>query len=611
MKLNKKLLGSRAILFAFITIVLAKYDSSYAQTSVRSISDDEYVLSSEVKILAGKKVKELRQLFAKNDSILTACLLGQQNPEALSEKDRINLLFHMKVKSQAANYFQSFLQEKISTPNVVRFQKALEELVKASVKCIQDESKSLIAVTESYNTLSTLVDKEELIWRKQRLYDNRGEVENPAKIDSVVHSNRYELSQHRVYCSGMTSDKYGKLCIEHTRGGHQNYHLPENTQAEALFYQFYKTNQQLSRPFYDSLATFSTGKGNFRRIYLDIAYLRQGITDTTIANDLVDNLMKITQSQRETLFKTENFASELGLIASRHKENLNVAGSYAIVLYLAKRFPECIAYGTEIMKAHNYHTDISSAVFMSHYKLANLSYTTAMEELQKLSVPSSVIVSLLLEYIDNSTPVSERLRLLDYCKKNYPIQTAKMEFWQLGPEDNQIAGCSRDEIYTFIRFLNRSPKIEAEVNQANHLEYDYWMGKSLDEMYANKAMIMNKKIPYDIMIASGRYCIEEQANGSRNRELIRSGCIPVLKKAHALWPQGYEACELLGDAYFYLGDGNTKDAWYAKAMQLGSTMQGRISYSSGKGKGSRAIKTGKRGGKYYMNSSGNKTYIKR
>jgi hypothetical protein len=590
----------------FITLIILINFSTNAQESTRSIVDKDYVLSSNIKITLSKKIKELRRLFAKNDSLQMACFGAQQNPESLSEKDQITLLFHMKAKSLAVNYFESFQPYQISGENLTRFEKCFEELIASSISCIQRGSTNFISITEAYNTLSTALETKELLLKNQSYGGYQNEPTIQQKVDSSIIGDNAYIQRHKLDYA-YNSEKYGKLYIGHQRTF--AYHIPENLEAEKLFYRLYSMEQPISRSFYDSLANHCKGEGNFRRIYLDMTFLRQGITDTSIANDLLNNLYKLTSGQQKKLFNTKDFAATLAQIADRHKENMNVAGTYSIVLYTANRLSDCIAFGTECLKTSTKNNSILSATFLAHFKQADRQYISAIEELRKLSIPPQAILEVLFEYLEEGTSLSERIKLLDYCKKQFSELADQVNFWPLGPNDDQIRKANREQVYTFIRFLHRNPELKDDVKQANHIEYTYWQKQSVDDIYANRALFINKRIPYDLIIEAGRYCIEEQAGGSRNRELIRQGCIPALKKAHAIYPQGYEACELLGDAYFYLGDGNTKDAWYSKAIQLGSQMTGRISYSGGKG--GKAIKTGKRGGKFYINSRGNKTYIKR
>ena len=77
----------------------------------------------------------------------------------------------------------------------------------------------------------------------------------------------------------------------------------------------------------------------------------------------------------------------------------------------------------------------------------------------------------------------------------------------------------------------------------------------------------------------------------------------------------------LGDAYYFIGEEAKRDFYYneakslerkneleekARASRAASQYNGGGIYNGG----GRTIMTGKRGGKYYMNGNGNKTYIR-
>jgi hypothetical protein len=383
----------------------------------------------------------------------------------------------------------------------------------------------------------------------------------------------------------------------------------KDDETDKLFYLLYTKEKPLNRSFYDSLAMLCPGAVNFRRIYLNMNYLQQGNNDTAIAVDLMKNLINLTGKQIKNLYKTENFAKTLSLIVENNKVNLNVTESYIKVLLAAGYISDCIKYGTEFLKSNYSNETIRNCIFYAHYTQANKQYIPAIEELRKLTIPQIEIVQMISGALQSweSNEITERSKLLAYCKKEFPNEIKNINLWPLGPiNSEEINKCSQKQIYTYISFLRRNPKLIDDINQANYIEYNYWKSKSTDEIVANQQTIINKEVAYEVILERGVYCIEEQARGSLDRALIKQGCIPELKKALILWPKGCNACKYLGDAYSYNGVGTTAQVWYNKAAQLGCDMRDRGISTKG-----RAIKTGKRGGKYYVNSKGNKTYIKR
>lgn len=141
------------------------------------------------------------------------------------------------------------------------------------------------------------------------------------------------------------------------------------------------------------------------------------------------------------------------------------------------------------------------------------------------------------------------------------------------------------------------------------LQNGYWQFNKPNEAVIDKQVLAKKMSPFtasDLLYNYGKSCVEDDAKGSRNRELIKSTCLPLLLKAYKYDSKNYDVCKEIGFAYSYLGDGNSSQKWLELAESLGADMSD--AKSAGKGKGN--IKTGSRGGKYYINGNGNKTYVK-
>ncbi len=141
------------------------------------------------------------------------------------------------------------------------------------------------------------------------------------------------------------------------------------------------------------------------------------------------------------------------------------------------------------------------------------------------------------------------------------------------------------------------------------LQHSYWQFNKPSESVIDKQVLAKKMSPFtaaDLLYNYGKSCVEDDAKGARNRPLIKSTCLPLLLKAYSYDKQNYDVCKQIGFAYSYLGDGNISQKWLELAESLGADMSD--AKSAGKGKGN--IKTGARGGKYYINGNGNKTYVK-
>jgi hypothetical protein len=81
--------------------------------------------------------------------------------------------------------------------------------------------------------------------------------------------------------------------------------------------------------------------------------------------------------------------------------------------------------------------------------------------------------------------------------------------------------------------------------------------------------------------------------------------IDLCTKSIQMDPNNALNYKLLGDVYSFLGDGNKNQYYYKLAANKGVYMDDRQRPGNGKGN----IRKGARGGKYYINSNGNKTYV--
>ncbi len=141
------------------------------------------------------------------------------------------------------------------------------------------------------------------------------------------------------------------------------------------------------------------------------------------------------------------------------------------------------------------------------------------------------------------------------------------------------------------------------------LQNSYWHFNKPTVSEIDKQVLAKKMSPFtaaDLLYNYGKSCVEDDAKGSRNKPLLKSTCLPLLLKAYKYDKQNWDVCKEIGFAYSYLGDGDLSQKWLELAESLGADMSD--AKSAGKGKGN--IKTGARGGKYYINGNGNKTYVK-
>ena len=103
------------------------------------------------------------------------------------------------------------------------------------------------------------------------------------------------------------------------------------------------------------------------------------------------------------------------------------------------------------------------------------------------------------------------------------------------------------------------------------------------------------------------------------KDFFQIKLIPQLKSTYCY--DEVMKLKALGDAYYFIGEEAKRDFYYneAKSLERKNELEEKArasraasQYNGGAiyGGGSRTIITGKRGGKYYMNGNGNKTYIR-
>jgi len=210
----------------------------------------------------------------------------------------------------------------------------------------------------------------------------------------------------------------------------------------------------------------------------------------------------------------------------------------------------------------------------------------------------------------------ERLELTKHMINKYKSELdsvditaiASITYWKWG-----AIGGGGKEIYTLkdkkdVFYFVKLFKDFGYDYESYFIEGMYWYNLNISVTEIQKYVAskeMKPEIAASILLYYGKYCTEDRAKGSTNREMLINECIPTLKKAAAYDPKNGEIYKALGDAYFFYGNGESQK-YYNKAASMGVDMKDRTSA----GKGGKTIKQGSRGGKYYINGNGNKTYVK-
>ena len=306
-----------------------------------------------------------------------------------------------------------------------------------------------------------------------------------------------------------------------------------------------------------------------------------------LRNSFPDNWKKVTEA-----IKTNNE------YIKTYVEKLNILGKSAEAMAFLKSLPET--------------PEIKYMIFEAI--LADNGINDAARYLMDQKPRASVAYSILSEKCKKISP-TECLSLTKFLLNNYKAAfdsvditcTAGFEYWSEG-EVHRCAcpiysGLEKKDVFYFIN-LYESNGYDQE---AAFVEYQFWSRQSLtfneiEKMIANKSMKVSTAAA--TLFERGKYCIDEEARGSANRDILMNTCIPMLLKSAKYDPSNANVYKYLGDAYSFYGNGNKAQEYYIKASRMGADMRDRTSAS-----GNKKIITGKRGGKYYINSNGNKTYL--
>lgn len=336
-------------------------------------------------------------------------------------------------------------------------------------------------------------------------------------------------------------------------------------------------------------------------------FARKGITEESALNLLTDfeKLSPITLQ-----FIDKQFQKQWSNVLTSMKGNDKFSDKYAYFIFNYIDEEQAYQYAQTVTqtKAIKYllieYTDRKFGLLEAMKKLLSLEMgveTTYNVMMRKTSDASGEDCLAILKYLDQYQ--SAALDSIDISA------VPGFSYWNdgtvVGGGEQLIALSNRADFFQAMS-IYRKYDMGAE---ADYLEEKYWYNQNLTVAEIEKN-VANKSLKSDlaasILLYYGTYCTEDRANGSRNRELLINECIPTLNKAAKYDPSNPYIYKALGDAYSFYGNGTRANEYYNKANNMGADMRDRTS-ASGKG---RSTQTGKRGGKYYINSNGNKTYIK-
>ncbi len=333
---------------------------------------------------------------------------------------------------------------------------------------------------------------------------------------------------------------------------------------------------------------------------------------SSYAQELATKLLKDLESADPLVIKfiQENFSTNWKQLENVLKVNENFTDQYAYFIFNYIDEEQAYQYAQTVTqtKAIKYllieYTDRKFGLLEAMKKLLSLEMgveTTYNVMMRKTSDASGEDCLAILKYLDQYQ--SAALDSIDISA--VPGFSYSNDGTVVGGGEQLIALSNRADFFQAMS-IYRKYDMGAE---ADYLEEKYWYNQNLTVAEIEKN-VTNKSLKSDlaasILLYYGTYCTEDRANGSRNRELLINECIPTLNKAAKYDPSNPYIYKALGDAYSFYGNGTRANEYYNKANNMGADMRDRTS-ASGKGK---STQTGKRGGKYYINSNGNKTYIK-
>ena len=216
------------------------------------------------------------------------------------------------------------------------------------------------------------------------------------------------------------------------------------------------------------------------------------------------------------------------------------------------------------------------------------------------------VINGMLEKVSEQQDVDTNILLFNHLIKSYwPIRDSIDWSYCADLVDEKL---NKEQLQLFLEAFK---KLKAQ-SMVEFVEYKIY--SNLDYQVVLNAIDQNKislNVGYDIIAEFGYsyadYNSDDHSAGSdERRQKARKIGLKLMLKAATYKKDDGELFKAIGHCYFFLHQIDIAQVYYKKAASLGANMSDVGAMGGGK-----SMKTGSKGGKYYMNSNDNKTYVPR
>ena len=310
----------------------------------------------------------------------------------------------------------------------------------------------------------------------------------------------------------------------------------------------------------------------------------------------VENL-KNMQNELYALFNSK-FNDRIKAIVGNNSNNEEFRVNYANMLIKHDDYKSAHDY----LESGSNKKETKEILFKCKVNLFDID--VAVDYALNVNIPADSINEF-LHYKSWSYSPEKQLQLTEFLYKNYK---GNLDSIDISVFSNQLHKLSN------LKDIEKVLKIYNDLGYdylAFIIEYDYWWGRQLkvdDYVKSIQKKELSAPVGGAIIKETGYYWVLEACRpsnwvGGVNRELLNEA-IKMLHKSESYLKCDGDLYKKLGDSYSFQGNANKKEYYYGLAENCGENMGDR------KGGGGKGTNTGKRGGKYYINSNGNKTYTK-
>ena len=352
----------------------------------------------------------------------------------------------------------------------------------------------------------------------------------------------------------------------------------------------------------DLFTSFSEEKETVRALHaLEQIYLRnENNSETSV------QFLSLLASIPDDLYVSASkvFKNTTDKMVSLFKNNAAVKNQYGLLLIRHKLYQE----------AHDFlrdETDLECKKTFFRSKLYVKTMEEAFEYAIKEKIPYPFITEKLFVVHEKSADEVYN-RLFDFIITKYPTHIDSLRilelgfmFWRDGTAvgyDGPFKSLSETDLQKKLKIYNQ----KGLFNESYHIEYAYWSNKrpttiELSSLVTKK--MIKPEIAGEIIKKYGDY-YEERSSMS---DLGHDGIKKALEYYHIA--EKYSKCDgelflSIGDCYFIISQLSKSQIYYKKAESCGVDVASMRSGGAGKN-----TQRGSRGGKYYINKNGNKTYI--